>query len=214
MVHAREEVELTMAEAKQRPMSVEEFLEWNLSQDQRYELVDGFPVPLRAMAGATRQHDMIVVNVIAALRGKLRGGPCMPCTADTAVRTKIKSVRRPDVTIECAPPERGALEARSPVAVFEVLSPTTRKLDRSVKLEEYRRHPSLQTIVHIDPDEMDVVVYARTTSGDWEDARLGQPDDIVHVTGTPAALRLSDIYEGVPVEAPTRVAEKRPRTRR
>jgi Uma2 family endonuclease len=203
-----------MADAQQRTMSVEEFLEWSLLQDERFELVDGFPEPLRAMAGATRQHDAIVVNLIAALRGQLRGGPCMPCTADTAVRTKIKSVRRPDVTIECSPVERGALEARNPVAVFEVLSPTTRKLDRSVKLEEYRRHPALRTIVHIDPDTMDVVVFTRDAAGAWNDARLDQPDDMILVAETPAALRLSDIYDGVPIDPPRRSNEKRSRARR
>jgi Uma2 family endonuclease len=188
-----------MADAQQRSMTVEEFLEWNLSQDQRYELVDGLPVPLRAMAGTKAEHDAIVVNLIVALGNQLRGSSCKPRTADTAVRTKIKNVRRPDVTIECAPLERGTLEARNPVAVFEVLSPTTRKIDRTVKLEEYRRHPTLRTIVHIDPDAMDVVVFTRDAEGAWNDARFDQPDDMILVADTAAALRLSDIYEGVPI---------------
>ena len=68
--------------AQHRTMTVEEFLEWNLSQDQRYELVDGVPVPLRAMAGAKAEHDTIVVNLIAALHSQLRGSPCKPRTAD------------------------------------------------------------------------------------------------------------------------------------
>lgn len=180
-------------------MSVEEFLQWTLSQDERYELVDGIPVPLRAMAGAKAEHDMIVVNLIIALGNQLRGTNCKPRTAGTAVRTKIKNVRRPDVTIECAPIERGALEARNPVAVFEVLSPTTRKIDRSVKLQEYRRHPSLRVIVHLDPDLMDVIVFTREANGDWSDARLDQPDDCIRILETPVAVRLADVYEGVPV---------------
>ena len=204
-----------MADAARRnEMTVEEFLEWNLSQDQRYELVDGVPVPLRAMAGAKAEHDAIVVNLIVALGNQLRGHNCKPRTADTAVRTKFKNVRRPDVTIECAPLQRGTLEALSPTAVFEVLSPTTRKLDRSVKLEEYRRHPSVRTIVHIDPDEMDVVIYSRNASGDWDDARVVKPDDVVRVSDTPVALRLSDIYEGIPIASPPRTSAKRPRARR
>jgi Uma2 family endonuclease len=115
-----------MADARKREMSVEEFLQWNLLQDERYELVDGHPVPLRAMAGTTGQHDEITVNLIAILRDRLRGTSCRPRTADTAVRTRIRGVRRPDVTIEGAPLERGSLEALKPIAVFEVLSPTTR----------------------------------------------------------------------------------------
>jgi Uma2 family endonuclease len=203
-----------MADAQQRSMTVEEFLEWNLSQDERYELVDGHPVPLRAMAGTTDQHDSITVNLIAMLRDQLRNSGCRPKTADTAVRTKIKNVRRPDVTIECAVVERGSLEARNPVAVFEVLSPTTRKIDRTIKLEEYRRHPTLRTIVHIDPDAMDVVVFTRDSDGNWNDARFDKAHDVILVAETPAALRLSEIYEGVPIAPPPRANEKRQRARR
>lgn len=190
-----------MADARQRTMTVEEFLQWNLTQDERYELVDGVPVPLRAMAGAKSQHDIIVVNLIATLRNQLRGGPCMPRSADTALRTKITSVRRPDVTVECAPPEHNSLEARNPIAVFEVLSPTTRQLDRSVKLQEYRRHPSLRTIVHIDPETMDVVVYSRTQTGDWDHARFDRPDDAIQLADPPAAISLAEIYADVPMSA-------------
>jgi Uma2 family endonuclease len=191
-----------MADARRREMTVEEFLQWNLSQDQRYELVDGHPVPLRPaqmMAGATDQHDTITVNLIAELRQQLRGSPCRPKSADTAVRTKIKGVRRPDVTIECAPVEKGSLEARNPVAVFEVLSPTTRKSDRIIKLQEYFRHPTLHTIVYIDPDELDVVVFTRTVDGAWIETRLEYSEDVLALPGFSVSIPLAAIYDGVPV---------------
>jgi Uma2 family endonuclease len=180
-----------------KEMTVEEFLQWNLLQDERYELVDGFPVPLRSMAGAKGEHDVLVINLIRELSTQLRGSRCGPRTSDTALRTSIKNLRRPDVTIECAPLERGSLEARNPVAVFEVLSPTTRQIDRSVKLQEYQRHPSLRTIVHIDPDVMDVIVFTRTAAGIWDHARLDQPEDMVVILDTSAEVRLADLYEGV-----------------
>ncbi len=183
-------------------MTVEKFLQWNLSQDERYELVDGVSVPLRSMAGARGEHDAVVVNLIVALGNQLEGTPSRPATADTALRTKIKRVRRPDVAIECAPVERGSLEARNPVAVFEILSPTTCQLDHSEKLHEYLRHPSLTTIVHIDPGIMDVMVYARGSDGSWDMTRLDKPDDTVRVAGTSAAVLLATLYRGVPLTIP------------
>jgi Uma2 family endonuclease len=185
--------------ARRIDMTVEEFLQWNLFQDERHELVDGVPVPLRAMAGTTAEHDTITVNIIVALGQQLRNSSRKPRTADTAVRTKIKRVRCPDVTIECGGLELGALEARNPIAAFEVLSPTTRRLDRSVKLQEYLKHPTLRVIVHIDPLEMDVLVYTRNTDGTWDDTRLEYADDVLRVPETPVALSLATIYEGVPV---------------
>lgn len=68
-----------MSEAAPRRMTVEEFFEWQQGQDRNYELVDGVPVlTVKAMIGATDQHDRIAVNAIATLHQKLRGTPCRP----------------------------------------------------------------------------------------------------------------------------------------
>ena len=53
--------------------------------------------------------------------------------------------------------------------------------------------------MHIDPDEMDVVIYTRNATDGWDDARLELPEDVVVVGETPVALRLSEIYNGVPL---------------
>lgn len=96
------------------------------------------------MAGASTAHDRITSNIIGLMFAQLRGSGCWPTTPDTAVRTKINRVRRPGVTIECAPPDQKSYEARNPVAAFEVLSPTTEGTDNLIKLPEYMRHPTLR----------------------------------------------------------------------
>ncbi len=87
-----------MAEAVARPMSVEEFYLWQLDQDERYELVDGVSRLLQGMTGASNIHDTILVNGIAELAARLRGKPCRVASPDTALRTKIRTARRPDIT--------------------------------------------------------------------------------------------------------------------
>ena len=191
-----------MASPKHKEMTADEFLIWCLDQEERYELVDGFPVPLRGMTGASDTHDAITVNIIVALANQLKGTDCRPSTADKALRTTIKRVRRPDVTIECAGIAAKSYESRNPVAVFEVLSPTTKKSDRTIKLEEYKRHPTLLTIMHIDPDIMDVLVFTRGANGQWEVDRLDQAEAVVKIAGTPVVLALSDIYDGIPLPPP------------
>jgi Uma2 family endonuclease len=191
-----------MAKAKPKEMTADEFLIWSLSQECRFELVDGSPVPLRAMTGASTTHDLIVVNLIALLRQQLRGTNCRPVTPDVGIRTAIKQVRRPDVMIDCAPPDAKIYEARNPIAVFEILSPTTRKHDRTMKLAEYMRHPTLRAIVHIDPDVMDIVEYRRDNEHGWLPVVLIFPEMFVAIDGTPVKLALADIYDGVPL-APT-----------
>ena len=86
-----------MAEAANKAMTVEEFFQWQLAQEDRYELVDGFPVKM--MPGVSNFHDVIATNIIAALRPQLRGGPCWIATPDTATRTRIRGIRRSDVTV-------------------------------------------------------------------------------------------------------------------
>jgi Uma2 family endonuclease len=191
-------------------MTAEDFLVWCLEQDERYELVDGVPVamrptagragtPTQAMAGASRSHDRITSNIIGALYGQLRDGPCWAATSDTALRTKIKRMRRPDVTIECAAPDAQTYEAQNPVAAFEVLSPTTERTDKMTKLPEYMKHPTLKTIALIEPGKMDVLVYQRDENDEWQGKRYKLSADEIEIAGTVAKLALAEIYSGVPL---------------
>ena len=196
-----------MAKARPKDMTADEFLVWCLDQEGRYEFVDGEIIalrpparaPSRGMAGASTAHDRIVSNVSGTLFGHLKGHSCWPTTPETAVRTAIKRIRRPDVTIECAPPEQRGYEVRNPVATFEVLSPSTQRTDKLVKLPEYMRHPSLLTIVLIEPDVMDVLVYQRDENGEWQGSAHKTPEAEIEIAGTPAKLTLAEIYDGVPL---------------
>jgi Uma2 family endonuclease len=181
-------------------MTVDEFLEWCTAQDQRYELVDGVPVPLRGPLGVSTAHDRIASNIIGMIGGQLRGSPCWATTPDTALRTSIKRVRRPDVTIECAPPDAKSYESRNPVAAFEILSPSTQTVDKLVKLPEYMRHPKLRRIVIVVPERRAVVVYSRDGADPWDSTEFHAPADIIEIPGTNAKISLADIYEGVSSE--------------
>ncbi len=196
-----------MAQPKQKDMTADEFLVWCLTQEGRYEFVDGAIIPIRAqiraMAGASTAHDRIVSNVSGALYAQLRGTGCWATTPETALRTSIKRVRRPDVTIECAPPEQRAYEVRNPVATFEVLSPSTHKTDKIVKLPEYMRHKAVRTIVFIEPEVMEVIAWHRDEVGEWNGKVLKLPEDEIVLEGTAAKVTLAEIYEGVPLTSPT-----------
>ena len=101
-------------------MSAEEFLEWGLHQELRYELVDGVPV---AMAGAKQRNDRIVGSALGMLYNLLRGHKCRHFAADLAVRIPMGNIRRPDAGIDCGPPDDNATTAIAPVFVMEVPSP-------------------------------------------------------------------------------------------
>jgi Uma2 family endonuclease len=60
-----------MSDLAQLPWTIAQFLAWQSTRQERYELVDGRPV--RMTAGARNKHDDIVVNLLTELRRQLRG---------------------------------------------------------------------------------------------------------------------------------------------
>jgi Uma2 family endonuclease len=189
-----------MAEPQRRLMTPEEFFAWQLDQEERYELVDGVPVPLRGMTGASNAHDAVAVNIIGLLWNQLRGGPCRVASADTAVRTSIRGIRRPDVTVECAPIDPKSYEAHAPKLVVEVLSPSTRLVDRIRKVEEYKRLPTLTSIMLVEPGAAHVLVLRRD-GPEWRDETYVGLDAVVALSDIGASLKLSDIYDGIPLDS-------------
>lgn len=181
-----------MAVAALNLMDADEFFAWSSRQEARYELVDG--IPLEMMSGASRVHDKMVINLIRSLSNQLRGTPCGPTTADTALRTRIRGVRRPDVMVTCDPPRSDVYEALQPRMVVEVLSPSNKGVAWDRKMREYRRHEALNYILLIDSEVVGVTLYERTESG-WNDVDLDAFADVVELPGIGCRLTLAEIYE-------------------
>jgi Uma2 family endonuclease len=115
------------------------------------------------------------------------------------VRTSIRGIRRPDVTVDCAPPAPGSQEAQAPTLAVEVLSPSNRPADRIRKIEEYKRLPTLLYILFVEPGAMRAVLLERTAEG-WRDEAFEGPDAVVALPSVSASLALRDVYEGAPLE--------------
>ena len=124
------------------------------------------------------------------------GGPRQP-----ALRTAPRTARRPDVSVDCAPPRADSYEAHRPTVVIEVLSPSTPKIDRFTKLEEYRRHPSLRQILLIDPDAVAAKLYSRPDEGAWSDVDLIGRDAVLDLSAIEVALPLAALYERIDLPA-------------
>jgi Uma2 family endonuclease len=171
-------------------MDADEFLLWCLDQEGRFELVDGV---VEMMAGANRLHDRIVVNIIIALGNQLGSGPCHPTTADTGLRTRIRSVRRPDVMVTCDPPKPGLYEALDPRLAVEVLSKSNTGMAWERKLKEYRRHEKLQYILLVDSEVAIVTILERTKTG-WDLSDRESLLDVVDLPKIKCRLSLAEIY--------------------
>lgn len=180
-----------MSDEAARRMTTDEFLEWHLRQEQRYEFVDGVPV---AMAGARRRHDQVVVNALTLVGGRLRAGDCYPFTADTAIRIPNGNIRYPDLGVDCGQFRDNETWADAPVLVVEVLSESNRVFDFARKLEEYKRVPSLRHIVFVDQDDPEVIHWRRVPGGQWEDETLQGLDAVVSLPDLDLSLPLAVLY--------------------
>lgn len=182
-------------------MEAEAFLAWAEGREGRFELVDG---RIRAMAGAARRHDRVVVNAIASLVNQLRGKPCQPGSADLAIKINPRKVRRPDALVDCGPTPEDALFAHNPVFVLEVLSPGTRQTDLVRKLNEYMGVEGLLYILLLEPDAPQGVLYHRAAPGAaWKHLDLEDLDAAADLPALDCRLAMADLYAGLPqLDAP------------
>lgn len=184
-----------MAEHDIPRMTPEAFLAWDPGDDERYELVDGVP---HAMGGARKKHARIVLNAALALRTRLPPGPCEPFTDDVAVRTPQGNLRRPDVTVDCGDPDPEKQVADRPVFLIEVLSPSTRLMDKLVKVYEYRSIPSIRQVLLLDADEPSGMLHGRRDDGSWQHLFLIGKDTGVDLWSIGVSLLMSDLYDPAP----------------
>ena len=160
-----------------RLLTAEEFLRIDFG-DQKAELSRGV---IRMMAGGTRRHARVAVNIVRALGNRLEGGPCAPYGSDMAVKSRVDSIRYPDVSVLCG--KEGVEHDEEvfeelPVVLFEILSAGTSRTDMDEKLPEYRTLGSVDTIVLVDIANERVRVVQRSGPEDWKDVPHEEPFDV------------------------------------
>ena len=161
-------------------LTVEEFLTIEFPPDMKAELDNG---RIRMMAGASRAHDRVQVNLLSYLRPLLRGSGCRPSGSDMGIRAHDMSLRLPDVSVICG--RDGAADDRTraidtPEVVIEVLSPSTARHDREVKVPEYKAMASVETIVLVNPETEHMTVWQRTGRDPegWSEVNHTRPADL------------------------------------
>lgn len=158
-------------------MCLDEFLAWESQQSSKSEYTRGL---VRAMAGASRAHGTIAVNLAAIVRPAVRGTQCRLYLADMkVVAPRAPAVRYPDAVVTCDPRDMSdANVTRHPRLIVEILSRSTASEDRGTKFAEYRPIPALQEYVLVDSEQVAVDAYRRATHG-WTIDAYGPGDRIV-----------------------------------
>jgi Uma2 family endonuclease len=115
-------------------------------------------------------------------------------SADTALRTKIRSLRRADALVTCEPPQTNSYEAMEPRLVVEVLSHSNVGTRWDRKMAEYRRHAKLDYILIVDSETQGAILHFRSSDG-WDFVEAELPDDSIEMPKRGCRLLIRDIYE-------------------
>lgn len=201
-----------MFQPDQQYYTVEEYL-W---EEQRSSIKrEYFKGQIYAMAGGSLNHSLIAVNLISELRTQLRGSGCQVFNSDLKVavpgsaRPKGRKRREgeefityPDAGIICGVPEYykdDEYTIANPVALFEVLSPSTRVYDRNTKAEEYKKIPGLLYYIMLDSEQTRVECRKRGDNDSWvEMAPLESLSDNLQISvSREIIIPLASLYEGV-----------------
>ncbi len=125
-----------------------------------------------AMAGAQRDHNVIVANLIKLLGMCLEDKKCVVYPSDMLV--KIPACERyvyPDIIISCEDEqieERKGLDVLlNPTIIIEVTSKTTAKYDKRDKLDCYLTLESLKEYWLINSEKLEIKSFKRNLENDW-----------------------------------------------
>ncbi len=112
-------------------MPFDQFLALEVSGTTRHEYVGG---QVYAMSGGTERHDLAVGYLMQLLGPAARAEGCRTFAGNRLLRTSPDAAYYPDLMIVCGPAADVRYEDDATLIV-EVLSPSTRAVDRREKLE-------------------------------------------------------------------------------
>ena len=169
------------------------FLDWAERRPERWELWDGAP---RMMTGGTPNHARLARNALTALTGRLGSGPCEAFGPDLAVILGPSRVVFPDASVSCEPV--GPAGMTQPVAIIEVLSPSTTAYDRGDKAAAYRRVPSLRHLVLVRQDRIGGEHFHRAAAGeDFTLTEIDRVDGVLRLAAAGVEVGLAELYARV-----------------
>lgn len=183
-----------MQPAIRHVLNRDEYLALDTTSNKRYEF---YRNEIFAMSGGTFKHATISGNIFSTLKLKLHGKACYPMNSDMRIHTPSGLDTYPDVSVYCGIPELQDQQCTllNPIAIFEVLSPSTRDYDRGDKFNLYRSILTLNHYVLIDSASILVEHYRRIAKYEWILYEYHSLTASIYLMDVDINLLVSDIYE-------------------
>ena len=177
-------------------VSEEEYLARERASDTRHEYYRG---EIIAMAGASREHNLIVTDTVISLGVQLRQRPCELYANDMRLKIAVAGkYTYPDIIVVCGEPrftDDYVDNLLNPTAIIGVLSPSTEAHDRGEKFEHYRTLASLREYLLIAQDRYHVDHFVRQEDGHWVPSAADGLEAVITLASIGCALPLAEVYE-------------------
>lgn len=179
-----------------KEVSITEYLEWEQNSDVKHEYYQG---EIFAMAGATVEHNKIVVNSLIALGSQLKNKNCRPYVNDLRVAVEANSLYTyPDISVICGDIQKTDDQfdtATNPTVIIEVLSESTKDYDRGSKFKLYRDIPDLKDYILIDSTGSVLVEhFSKNEENNWILRDYSNIEDKIDIPSIEVSLQLNDVY--------------------
>lgn len=179
-------------------LTPEEYLALERKAETRSEYMDGDMV---AMSGASREHNIIVTNIVAGLHAQLKGRPCEAYSSDMRVKVSATGLYTyPDVVVVCGDPQfedANVDTLMNPAIIMEVLSESTASYDRGTKFGHYRKIESLMEYLLVAQHDWQIEQFVRQPEGPWVRSEVRGSSGNLNLTSISCSLKMSEIYDRI-----------------
>jgi Uma2 family endonuclease len=175
--------------------TIEEYLQMERASEVKHEYYKG---EIFAMAGASTRHNIISINLIAALHSRLITSPCFPYGSDMRIHIPENTLfTYPDISIICGDIntfDKDRDTALQPIILIEILSKSTRDYDRGRKFKLYRDIPTIKEYMLVDSESIGVEIFRINEHNHWELEEYKNLKEIVSLPAIGVSLSMEDIY--------------------
>jgi Uma2 family endonuclease len=183
---------------EQRIYTPEEFLEFEVTSEERHEYVNG---EIRLMTGGTPDHNEIASNLMVALKLLLKGKPYRIFITDQRLWIPNRNLYTyPDVMVVEKPLQlqTGRTDTvTNPCFIAEVLSKSTQDYDRGEKFSAYRTIESFREYLIVDQYSTHVEHYVKTAVNQWLLSEYDDPNVTLSLSTFDAQIQIADLYENI-----------------
>jgi Uma2 family endonuclease len=186
-----------------------EYLEIERRAEYKSEFLEG---EMFAMSGGSSSHSLIKCNLIAELRNRLKGCPCVVYDSDMRIKVQAAGLfTYPDVSVACG--EVQFEDERkdtflNPIVIIEVPSESSEAYDRGKKFGLYRQLPSLREYLLVSQHKPHIEQYIRQDSGEWLLRDVVGLESRLSLASVGVTVEMAEVYYNVQFEPPRQRADQ------